>query len=325
MLKGRIIILIVAFFLDMLFGDPRWLYHPVCAIGNLIHVLTEYYLKKCDKNRRLEKGCGFIMVMIVLIISIGLPAIVLYLAYQVHLYLGMALECFWCYQLLAARCLRDESTRVEKALKVSLEEGRNAVAMIVGRDTKELSEEGVIKATVETIAENTSDGEIAPLFYMTLFGAVGGFFYKAVNTMDSMVGYHNEKYEAFGFAAAKLDDICNFIPARLSAICMMIASIFCQIDSHFHAGNAVKIWRRDRKNHKSPNSAQTESVCAGALGVQLAGPASYFGEVHDKPYIGDATREIERVDIKRANILMLVTSFIFWKLCVTMLCLIVIY
>ena len=207
------------------------------------------------------------------------------------------LACVFCWQLLAAKSLRTESLKVEKALEEEgLEAGRRAVSMIVGRDTRDLTEEGVIKAAVETVAENTSDGVTAPLFYMILAGPLGGFAYKAVNTMDSMVGYKNEKYQYFGTCAARLDDAAGFIPARLSALFMTAAAFLAGYDGR----NAWRILKRDRKNHKSPNAAHTEAVMAGALDVQLAGDAWYFGKLVRKPFIGDGIRPIERQDIRRA-------------------------
>ena len=210
-----------------------------------------------------------------------------------------------CYQMLAVKSLKDESMRVfEELKKGDLEGARYAVSMIVGRDTKALDEAGVTKAAVETVAENTSDGIIAPLFYMAIGGPVLMFFYKGVNTMDSMVGYKNEKYLNFGRYAAKFDDIMNYIPARISALLMIAASYVCGFDGK----NAAKIYKRDRYNHASPNSAQTEAVMAGALDIQLAGNAYYFGKLYEKPTIGDDIRSVESQDIKRANCLLYVSS-----------------
>jgi adenosylcobinamide-phosphate synthase len=217
------------------------------------------------------------------------------------------LEGFICYQLLATKSLKYESMKVYKELKNNdLEGARNKVSMIVGRDTKALTEEGITKATVETIAENTSDGIIAPMIYMIIGGAPLGLFYKAVNTMDSMVGYKNDKYFYFGRASAKLDDVLNYIPARISAYLMIVASFILKMNGK----NAYKIYKRDRYNHASPNSAHTEAVCAGALEVQLAGDAYYFGKLYKKKTIGDALRPIEYDDIRRANLLLYVTSII---------------
>lgn len=243
--------------------------------------------------------------LVVVTVSTGIPAAVLHLVYQHIWQLGLALESFWCYQIFATKSLKVESDRVYVALKdKGVEAGRKAVSMIVGRDTQNLTEEGVTKAAVETVAENTSDGVIAPLFYMLIGGAVLGFTYKAINTMDSMVGYKNEKYQYFGTAAAKLDDIANYIPARISAVLMILAAYITGMDGK----NAAKIFKRDRYNHKSPNSAQTEAVMAGALDVQLAGDAWYFGVLHKKPAIGDQVRKIELEDIRRSHTLLYAAS-----------------
>ena len=245
--------------------------------------------------------------LVVVTVSTGVPAVILSVAYKYFWQLGLALESFWCYQILATKSLKVESDRVYIALKdKGLEAGRKAVSMIVGRDTQNLTEEGVTKAAVETVAENTSDGVIAPLFYMLIGGAVLGFTYKAINTMDSMVGYKNDKYQWFGTAAAKLDDVVNFIPARVSAVLMILAAYLTGMDGK----NAACIFRRDRFNHKSPNSAQTEAVMAGALDVQLAGDAWYFGKLYKKPYIGEPIRSIRIEDICQTNRLMYVTAIV---------------
>lgn len=251
-----------------------------------------------QKPRGGEKTAGFFLVLLICIGSGGVPFLLLYLAYHIHTVLGIALETFMCYQMLAVKSLKAESMRVYEALKKpDLPGARTAVSMIVGRDTRSLSAAGVTKAAVETIAENTSDGIIAPLFYMAIGGPALMFLYKGINTMDSMVGYKNEKYLHFGRYAAKLDDIANYIPARISAWLMILASFFAGFDWK----NAKKIFLRDRYNHASPNSAQTEAVMAGALDIQLAGNAFYFGKLYEKPTIGDAVREVETEDIKRAN------------------------
>ena len=214
-------------------------------------------------------------------------------------------EGFMCYQILAVKSLKTESDKVYRALKEEgIEAGRNAVSMIVGRDTDSLDEVGVTKAAVETVAENTSDGVIAPLFYMMIGGAVLGFAYKAINTMDSMIGYKNEKYQYFGTAAARLDDAANYIPARLSAWLMIGAAGILGLDWR----NAIRIYQRDRHNHKSPNAAQTESVMAGALDIRLAGNAWYFGKLYEKPSIGDAIRAVEPEDIRRSHKLLYGTA-----------------
>lgn len=299
------IALAAGFILDLIFGDPRWLYHPVCLIGNLISFLEKRIRKILPKTSSGELTGGLIEVLIVCILSLGIPAVILYTLYPRLPWLALLLESFWCYQLLATRSLKDESMRVYDRLKYgTLEEARKAVSMIVGRDTAALTEEGVTKAAVETVAENASDGVIAPMLYMAIGGAPLMFFYKGINTMDSMLGYKNDRYLYFGRCAAKLDDAANYLPSRISGGLMVLAAYF----SGFDGWNAWKIFRRDSRNHASPNSAQTESVMAGALDVQLAGNAYYFGKLYEKPTIGDPIRPVEPEDIRRANRLMYAAS-----------------
>ena len=298
--------LLTGFVLDCIFGDPYWFPHIIRWIGTLISFLEKCLRRICPSGKRGERIGGCILVFFVLLISAGLPFLLLFLSYTYLPVLGYILESFLCYQLLAAKCLRDESMKVYDSLvRRDLEDSRRNISMIVGRDTAGLNETEIARAAVETVAENTSDGVIAPLFYFFFGGAVLGCFYKAINTMDSMIGYKNEKYLYFGRAAAKLDDAVNFIPSRLSAILMIVASRF----PGFNRKNAFRIWTRDKRKHASPNSAQTEAVCAGALGIRLAGPSMYFGVLHDKPYIGDDLRPVEPEDIIRANRLMYITAF----------------
>jgi adenosylcobinamide-phosphate synthase len=239
-----------------------------------------------------------------LVFSLG-PLAILFCVYRVHPVAGFIVESFLCYQIMAVRDLKVESMKVYNYLKRDdLAGARWAVSRIVGRDTENLDADGVARAAVETIGENTADGVIAPLFYLALGGAVLGCFYKAVNTMDSMVGYKNEKYLRFGRTAARLDDVLNFLPSRLCALLLIAASALLRLD----AANAARIWRRDRRNHESPNSAQSEAACAGALRIRLGGPAFYEGRLEEKPYIGDALRPIEAEDIARANRLLYVTA-----------------
>lgn len=307
----RIAVLGTAFFLDLIFGDPVWLYHPVRAIGLLIEY-TEKALRKLfrigggrEEDKARKYVAGAILVAIVLVVSAWSAWLLLRVAGKIHAGVRLTVECIMCSSMLAVKSLRVESMKVHAALADGdVERAREAVSMIVGRDTKELTEEGITKAAVETVAENTSDGVIAPLFYMILFGAVGGFVYKAINTMDSMVGYKNDRYIYFGAAAARLDDAANFIPSRLAALLMLVSAWL----GGFDVKNAWYIYLRDRKKHTSPNSAQTEAVCAGALSVELAGDAYYFGRLCPKPTIGDRNREIEPEDIRRANRLLYLSS-----------------
>ena len=302
--------LIGGFLLDLVLGDPHTSYHPACIIGKYIsgyEKLLRKHLLKDNAGEKLQKRAGIYLVVLVLITATLIPALLLMAAYWLHPYVGLGAEMIMCYAVLAARSLQTESMKVYDALQTDgLEAGRKAVSMIVGRDTQNLDEKGVTKAAVETIAENFSDGVVAPMFYMILGGTVAGYFYKAVNTMDSMVGYKNEKYLYFGRAAAHLDDIVNYIPARISALVMIGASFLMKLDGP----NAWEIFIRDRHNHASPNSAQTEAVAAGALDVMLAGDAYYFGQLYHKKTIGDDIRPIEVNDIRVMNRLMYASAWI---------------
>ena len=304
-MKTALAALIVGYGLDLLLGDPSFLYHPIRVIGNLIALLEKWLRKVFPKTPNGELAGGVFLVILVCLAGYGVPALLLFAAFKIHPVIGFLLEVLWCWQIPATKCLKDESMKVYQKLKENdLPGARYAVSMIVGRDTKNLSETGVTKAAVETIAENTSDGVIAPLLFLALGGPALGFLYKSINTMDSMVGYKNDKYLYFGRAAAKLDDVANYIPSRLAALLWIMAAVFTRND----AKGAWRIWRRDRRNHASPNSAQTESACAGALGVQLAGPAYYFGEYYPKPTIGDPLRPIGPEDILRADRMMYAAS-----------------
>ena len=293
------------FVLDALFGDPAWLPHPVVYMGKAISKLEKFLRPRLPKTPQGELLGGAIVAFCLPVGTFLLTGLVCWGAARLHPLLGLAVQMFWCGQALAARGLVQESTNVYKELKKpDLPGARKAVSRIVGRDTAELTAEGVTKAAVETVAENASDGVIAPLLYMLIGGAPLALTYKAINTMDSMLGYKNEKYLYFGRVPAKLDDVANYIPSRLAGLLWVAAAAF----THNDAKGAWKIWRRDRRCHASPNSAQTESACAGALGVQLAGPAYYFGQYYPKLTIGDALRPIEPEDILRANRMMYVAS-----------------
>ena len=307
--------LLIGFLLDALIGDPYNFPHPIRLIGRMIAALERIIRQKCNN---LRTG-GVILALTVLLVSSIVPALILLFCYRIHPVFGSMTESILICYLLAARNLCDESMKVCRAAESGdTEAARKAVSMIVGRDTTVLDRDGIIRAAVETVAENTSDGVTAPLFYIALGGAAGGFFYKAANTMDSMLGYRNAKYADLGRFAAKLDDVLNFIPSRLSALLMAAVCPLLRLD----AKNAFRIWRRDRRNHASPNSAQTESACAGALHLRLAGDAWYFGELHKKPYIGDDDRQIEPADIRRANRLMYGTSVLMLLLSAAVRCII---
>lgn len=294
--------ILTGFVLDMILGDPYWLPHPVRLMGWGISVLE----KKWNVGQhRIARGMALVVTMILMTGVISW--MILQIAYQAGVIPGVIVESLMCYQVLAAKCLKKESGKVAAALeRGDVEEARAAVSMIVGRDTKVLDEQGIMKAAVETVAENTSDGEIAPLCYLFLFGAAGGMVYKCINTCDSMIGYQNDRYLYFGRVAARLDDVVNYIPARISALLMILTAFLTNMDGR----NAWNIYRRDSRKHASPNSAQTESVCAGALNLQLAGDAVYFGKTVKKPWIGDANRTIEVQDIRRANTLLYGTAIL---------------
>ena len=295
------------FVLDAIFGDPAWLPHPVVYMGKAISALEKGLRARLPKTPEGELWGGRILAFCLPVGTLALTSLVCMGAAALHPLLGLAVQMFWCGQALAAKGLVQESMNVYRELtKPDLPAARIAVSRIVGRDTQALTAEGVTKAAVETVAENASDGVIAPLLYMLLGGAPLALTYKAINTMDSMVGYKNERYLYFGRAAAKLDDVANYLPSRIAALLWVAAAALTGND----ARNAWRIWRRDRRNHASPNSAQTESACAGALNVQLAGPAYYFGEYYPKPTIGDAVRPIEPEDIRRADRMMYAESLL---------------
>lgn len=302
-LMTAIMPIIIGFVIDSFIGDPYNLPHPIRLIGRLISKL-EIFIRK--RFRNLYAG-GVFLALTVIFISAVVPFFILYFYYRLNIIFGILIEGIFCYYLIAPKCLRNESMKVYSAIKIKdTEKARKAVSMIVGRDTQCLDESGIIKAAVETVAENTSDGVTAPIMYMSLGGAVFGFIYKAVNTMDSMIGYKNDKYINLGRFAAKLDDAFNFIPSRLTAAVMILSAYILGMNGK----NAFRIWKRDRRKHASPNSAQTEAVCAGALEIRLAGDAYYFGKLHKKEYIGDDIRPIGNEDIRRANKLMYCTSII---------------
>ena len=350
MIQNRIWVLVIAAAVDLLIGDPHWLWHPVQGVGSLISFLEKglralfrvpVQAKTREKTpaegmettrmatarKKRERIAGCLMVLLVLAVSTVVVVLILQICRKVHPCLRLLAEGILCGRLLALRSLGEAGSAVRDPLrKGDIEGARHAVSMIVGRDTDRLDEEGIAKAAVETVAENTSDGVTAPLFYMILFGGAGGIFYKAVNTMDSMTGYQNDRYRYFGTAAARLDDVMNYIPSRLTALCMILICFLpgketVQILQQDRGGGAAaegkavpvripdgaaafRIWRRDRRRSPSPNSAQTESVCAGALHLRLLGDTWYFGEVHHKAEIGDGGRPVEPEDITRAVRLM---------------------
>ena len=294
----------IGFCIDFFVGDPHAIPHPVVAIGKLIAFLDRK-LRMGNRDRR-DILRGVWTVLIVVSVAVAVPAVILSVMWRIHPLVYTAVSSIMCWQLVAARQLVRETGLVEKALAAGdTEAARRAVANVVGRDTDVLDRDGICRAAVETVAENGSDGVIAPLFWMFLLGTAGGFCYKAVNTMDSMLGYKDEAYFYFGRAAAQTDDVLNFIPSRISALLMILSAPLCRLDGR----NALRIFLRDRMKHTSPNAAQTESACAGALHVRLNGPAVYGGIVHNKAYLGDDMRPIEYTDISRAGHLMYTASW----------------
>lgn len=288
----------LSFVLDLLFGDPEKLLHPVVVMGKIISRLEKGLRAVFPQTPKGELAAGFVLALLLPVGTLAVTILAMWAVGLIHPMLRFALGVFWGWQALALKGLNTESKRVYRALTTgTIEEARTAVSRIVGRDTDRLDEAGVTRAAVETVAENFSDGVLAPLFYLLIGGAPLALCYKAINTMDSMVGYKNERYLCFGRCAAKLDDAANWIPARLSALLLILSSALLGEN----AKDAWRVWRRDRRNHASPNSAQTEAAMAGALGIQLAGPAWYFGEKYDKPTIGDAKRSVEPNDILRAD------------------------
>lgn len=313
-MKYHLIAFVAGFFLDLILGDPHWLYHPVRFIGFLISFIEKKFLNKKTISSKQKRIRGTITVAIICITMIFIFGGLITLFYFFNPIAGCVLESWMTYQLLATKSLYSESMKVYKKLKSkNIVEARAALSMIVGRDTENLSEEEIAKATVETIAENTCDGVIAPMLYLAVGGPILGIFYKAVNTMDSMIGYKNEKYIDYGRCAAKMDDVLNFIPARISGLLIILSCVF--LGKNYNVKNAFRIFKRDRFNHESPNSAQSESACAGALELKLAGPASYDGKIENKKFIGDDIRKIQNIDIIRANRILFSTAIIFEGLC----------
>lgn len=307
--------LAIGFALDLVVGDPHWLPHPIRLVGRLISGLERILRRVFPATPKGERAAGVVLVVLVCTISTACAIALLVLCGMASPWLALAVESIMCYQMLATKALKDESMKVYDALAVGdLAAARSAVSMIVGRDVERLDAAGVTRAAVETVAENASDGVVAPLLFMAVGGAPLGVFYKTVNTMDSMVGYRNEKYRYFGTAAARFDDVLNFVPARLSGVLMVCAASIARLD----AKGAWRIFLRDRRKHASPNSAHTEAACAGALDVALAGDAWYFGKLVEKPTIGDALRPVEAADIVRANRLLYATASLSLVLCLAL-------
>ncbi|WP_170075895.1 adenosylcobinamide-phosphate synthase CbiB [Paraclostridium dentum] len=305
MSKLIILVMVIAYLLDLVIGDPYSFPHPVRFIGNLIR-FTEGKIRIIFKSKKQLKIGGFLLWTI----TVGFTALVTNLILNllcINNIFYVIIASIILYTTLSTKCLADEAKKIYEVLKTGdIEKSRKQLSYIVGRDTTSLNENEIIRATVETVAENTVDGIISPMMYGFIGGPVLAMAYKAINTLDSMVGYKNEKYGDIGFASAKIDDIANFIPARITPFFMMIASFILG----FNSKKSIKIAIRDRKNHKSPNCAYAEGAVAGALEVQLGGTNMYFGEKVYKPTIGDKDRELEAEDILRTNKIMYLTSFI---------------
>jgi adenosylcobinamide-phosphate synthase len=299
--------LAIGFVLDILLGDPRWLPHPVAGIGRGVELLESRLRRFLPRTPRGEFLGGSLLVLAVCSLSFAAPWLALRAAGELHPLAAIGLESLLGWQALALKGLGDAGGEVCRRLREGdLAAARSAVAHIVGRDTAGLDAAGVARAAVETVAENASDGVAAPLLYFSLGGAPLAFLYKAVNTMDSMIGHRDEKYLHFGRPAARLDDLANFFPARLTALLMLPAAALAGLDWR----NAGRVLRRDRKNHSSPNSGHPEAAAAGALNLRLGGPASYGGRRVERPYLGDAARDIRPGDIELANRLLYATAFL---------------
>jgi len=301
------LIILLAFILDSIIGDPQNPLHPIRIIGNAITLGINFYKKLGIKHKLASFILGAGMSIIIISLSYLFAKFFILLISGINATLGFILQVVLCYFIIAPKALKDESMKVYYKLEENdLEGARHFLSYIVGRDTKKLSFESVTKATVETISENLSDGVIAPLIFVFIGGVPLGLAYKAINTLDSMIGYRNESYEYFGKFAAKLDDIVNFIPSRASAILMIIATLFMNVSTK----SAIHIFIRDRYNHKSPNSAQTESVCAGALGIALGGANYYKGKLVEKPTIGDSLNPPTINHIIQANKMMYIATIL---------------
>lgn len=299
-------IIFIGYCLDLILGDPYWIPHPIRFIGKGINKLEEILRRifKKDKNLRLA---GVLLALGIIACTYIITFSVIFVFKSINSHLAMAAQAFMIFQILATNSLAKESRKVYYPLKErNLPEARKFLSYIVGRDTASLQKKEITRATVETVAENISDGIIAPLLYIFIGGAPLGMAYKAVNTLDSMVGYKNDRYKDLGWSSAKIDDIANFLPARLTGLLITLATILLKYDIK----NSIKILLRDRKNHSSPNAGYPEAAVAGALGIQLGGTNIYFGKPVYKPTIGDNLRDIEIEDINRTIRIMYITSFL---------------
>ena len=300
-------IIIIAFILDCVIGDPQNPFHPIRIIGNGIALGVNAYRKTGAKTPAVQFIMGAALSAAIIGLSYIFTWAVIRSFYSLNDWTGVLVEAVICYFLIAPKALRDESMKVYHSLTAGdIMSARKNLSYIVGRDTEGLGAAEIVNAAVETVSENLSDGVIAPLIFIFLGGAPLGMAYKAVNTLDSLIGYRNDEFEFFGKFAARLDDLANLIPSRISAWLMILGSFFINADTK----GAIRIYIRDRRNHKSPNSAQTESVCAGALGLRLGGDSCYKGALIHKPTIGDGANDPAPKHIIDANRLMYAASII---------------
>lgn len=308
-------IIFFAFILDLILGDPRWFPHPVVLIGRLISFLENVF-RISIKNKGWELLAGGILAIVVPASAFLVTYWLIGTASSFSQAAGWLAAVFLGYTTIAARSLYSEPQKVAKLLLTGdLPDARKELSCLVGRDTQELDEKGIVRALIETVAENTSDGVIAPLFYLAIGGPPLAMAYKAVNTLDSMVGYKNERYLHFGRASARLDDIANYIPARLSALLMIFAAFILRKDWI----GACKITARDGRNHPSPNSGYPEAAMAGAMGKRLGGLSYYGGIPSNKPFIGNEKGDFQVVDVKNAGKLMITASVFMVALSVSVL------
>ena len=299
------ITIVLGYTMDLFIGDPYWLFHPVRWIGQFILFLEGKLLTHESSNKQRTKG--LILLLLVSVAAYLVPLVIVIVTFSIHPLLGLLVESFMIYQIFATKCLDVETKKVYIALKQGdMVAARKAISYLVSRDTETMTEEEIIKASIETIAENLGDGIVAPMFYVVIGGAPLGWYYKSVNTLDSMVGYKNDKYNHYGYCSAKWDDVLNYIPARLTAVFILIAGLFLR----YNLRNGIQILKRDKKNHASPNSAYPESAAAGLLDIQLGGKASYFGQVSIKPTMGDLNKKLEVEDLLKTKHLLYTTSIV---------------
>lgn len=298
---------LIGFLMDLILGERGLFMHPIRMIGLMISWGEKILMKGSLTTKGRQFAAGATLSVSVILISCLFPFMLISILTIVHPLAGWVLNTYLCYQIFATRSLKTESMKVHAALvEKDLGKARRLLSYIVGRDTASLNEEQIAKAAVETVAENTADGVIAPMIFMMVGGAPLGLLYKSINTLDSMIGYQNEKYQYFGKFAARLDDVANYFPSRITAFLMILSCYLCRLNGR----EAIRIFLRDRWNHKSPNSGQTESVCAGALCIQLGGANTYFGQMVMKQTIGDDGRPANPDDIALTNQLMITTSWL---------------